>query len=701
MAVEISDSIIKHLADLISQAFLEGSGKAFKQISEALRQKIYLASKQYSQNYIERHGILKVLGMREPIPLESVYVAVQCLDTRTNLNYDTIETLEEAHRHAQQRGFHGRERRHSGIEAANQNQFLMVLGGPGAGKSTFLRRMGLAALKGKNEDEFQHHCIPVFIELKSFRVGTINFEESIAEIFHIRGFPEPARFTQKALEGGKLLILLDGLDEVPSERVHEVITKIQNFVDLYDKNRYIASCRLAAYRHNFRRFTDVTIANFSDNQIQNFIFSWFSDQHERGQECWQKLISHKYAAAKELTHTPLLLTLICLLYQRAGQFPTNRSTLYEKALRILLEEWAGEKGIPQEVFYKGLDTRRKELMLSEIAFYAFREDRLFLHKRELAEQIEGILKEMLPEETRIDGSLVLKSIEIQHGLLVERAEGIYSFSHLTFQEFLAAQYIIDNYQLADNLIANYLTNARWQEVFILLAGLKPADNFLLQMQAQVQKYTNFPHLQFLLVWAEGVTTGSKGENNPVAKRAVAIFLALTFARTMAKDESYVQTLIIGMNYLWDLIFEIDSSLAMDYLLDVLLAQSLSIDNVLEVTVEISKKKIFKEVKFNLLLAKLRVLKAKQFQNAALLAKSQPIALQIGKVSLHTFGLDHETMLSLSQSEISKINDYFYSTMLIVRCRKAAVRVSLNTWQSIEERLLKAGAGALVQTEENV
>ncbi|MEQ8757880.1 MAG: hypothetical protein RID09_30790 [Coleofasciculus sp. G1-WW12-02] len=64
----------------------------------------------------------------------------------------------------------------------------MVLGSPGAGKSTFLRRMGLEALKGK-KGQFKHACIPVLIELKVFNQGDIDIEHKIAEEFRICGFP--------------------------------------------------------------------------------------------------------------------------------------------------------------------------------------------------------------------------------------------------------------------------------------------------------------------------------------------------------------------------------------------------------------------------------------------------------------------------------------------------------------------------------
>ena len=57
----------------------------------------------------------------------------------------------------------------------------------------------------------------------------------------------------------------------------------------------------------------------------------------------------------------------------------------------------------------------------------------------------------------------MKSIEAQHGLLVERAKGIYSFSHLTFQEYFTAQKIVNDQRLPD--LVEHITEKRWREVF--------------------------------------------------------------------------------------------------------------------------------------------------------------------------------------------------------------------------------------------
>src|SRR5919199_439121 len=654
----------------VFQSIWAGGGKVLDRFGKALdekkaKQAIDAASKQYAQNYTERHGILKVLGMREPVSLESVYTAVQFLDDRAIRSFESVETLEEVYRQAKQRSFQSENcQKQEGLRVANDKQYLMVLGGPGAGKSTFLRRMGLEALKGK-KGNFKHACIPVFIELKKFNTGEINIEKEIAEEFRICGFPSHEEFTAKALEQGKLLILLDGLDEVPTERMNEAIRQIQNFVDLHDQNHFITSCRVAAYRHNFRRFTDVAMADFDDAQIEKFITNWFRSEPQTGQDCWKKLNNEEYKSAKELTQTPLLLTLVCLLYQRSRKFPMNRATLYERALRVLLEEWAAEKGIPHEDLYKGLDTKRKEMMLSEIAHHAFQANRLFLPRREITDQIEQLLREMLPDEKFIDGTAVLKSIEVQHGVLVERAEGIYSFSHLTLQEYLTAQYIDDHRQI-ETLVTEHITDERWREVFLLVAGLMRggADDLLLLMEKEAQKYINTPKLQGLLQWADAATKESEGDFKPVGKRAAAIGITKAKGKGIANALAYAYADAIAYAY----------PNANAYALTIGLAE------------ELKKIKIFKEVNWTELIAQLRELEKQLPDSEQHKQIHLAFANRLVDTWCHGLHLNPE-IVKLSKKEAEALRDYLYANHLIIQCKEAAERISPKTWEKIESRML--------------
>ncbi|HLO86792.1 MAG TPA: NACHT domain-containing protein, partial [Nostocaceae cyanobacterium] len=524
---------VSGLAVPIFQSLWGSGGKVLgvfgKTLNEKTKERIFNASKQYVQNYGERHGILKVLGMREPVKLESIYTAVQFLDNDSIQSFESIEKLEESYRKSNIRKFqhHDSKKKQLGIKVANDKKYLMVLGSPGAGKSTFLRKIGLEALKGKKGD-FKHLCIPVFIELKTLTSTDVNLVEIIAKEFRICGFPEPDRFTVRALEQGKLLILLDGLDEVPTKNLADVINQIQNFVDTYDKNHFIASCRTAAYHSIFRRFSDVAMADFDDDQIRQFILNWFQSESDKqvktGDKCWELLQKPENAAAKELAHTPLLLTFLCLVYDRSQNFPNNRSVLYKKALRILLEEWSSEKRINRDEIYQGLNTELEEILLSEIAYQGFKTDRLFFSQREIVQQIKTFLASNLNAPQHLNGEAVLNAIAVQQGILVERAEEVFSFSHLTLQEYLTAKYYIDNNRLTEKLVTEHLTDGRWKEVFLLVAGLMHggADDLLLLMEKEAQKYINTPKLQALLKWAEDVTVGSDGNYKPVGKRAVAI-----------------------------------------------------------------------------------------------------------------------------------------------------------------------------------
>ncbi|MEG4999734.1 NACHT domain-containing protein [Microcoleus sp. B4-D4] len=678
-------SCVSGIALPIFQSVFESGGKFLglmgKKLNEETKQLIYTASGEYSKRYIKRHGMLKVLGMREAVPLESVYTAVQFLDDQEIRSFESIQNLEEAYRKAKKRSFQQQDcKKQEGLKIANQKQYLMVLGQPGAGKSTFLRKIGLEALKGK-KGGFKHDRIPVFIELKSFTSSQIDIEKLIVEEFSICGFPSSEQFIAKALEQGKLLILLDGLDEVPTVNTNEVISKIQNFVDRYDKNSFIVSCRTAAYRNNFQRFTDVKIADFDDTQIEQFIGNWFQSEVDKqagtAQKCWELLQKPEYAAAKELAHTPLLLTFLCLIYDRSQKFPNNRSALYKQALRILLEEWAAEKRIQKEEIYQGLSTELEESLLSEIAYTGFESDKLFFSQREVVEEIKTFLAGNLNAPKHLDGEAVLKAIAVQQGILVERAEDVFSFSHLTLQEYLTAQYIADN-NLIEQLVTGHLSDLRWPEVFLLVAGLvrakNGADGLLLLMEKEAQKYINTPKLQGLLQWADAATKDSEGNYKPVGKRALAIAIAIGNANVkgIANAIANVNGIAIAYPNLIAIGNAIGNANAYAY--------------AITIAEEFKKIKIFKDVNWTELIAQLIALKDRFLD--ANQSDQTDLAFLDGLLDTWCNALHlNIEIVKLSQEEVKVLTDYLYANYLIVGCKEAAVRISAKTWEEIESRML--------------
>ncbi|MBW4598354.1 MAG: hypothetical protein KME29_01760 [Calothrix sp. FI2-JRJ7] len=147
-----------------------------------------------------------------------------------------------------------------------------------------------------------------------------------------------------------------------------------------------------------------------------------------------------------------------------------------------------------------------------------------------------------PEVLQLDSEAVLKSIEAQHGLFVERARGIYSFSHLTFHEYFTARKIKEagNDKML-HMLAACITDKRWREVFLLTVGmLDDAEKLLQLMKQQIDGLlAGDEKLQQFLTWAEEKSKTVTAPYKPFVVRAYYLNLAqsqyLVFDRNLPFD----------------------------------------------------------------------------------------------------------------------------------------------------------------------
>jgi len=534
------------------------------------------------------------------------------------------------------------------------------------------------------------------LELRRLDLKTTDLTTAITNELINFGFPDSDKFAINALEQGKLLILLDGLDEVNKESRNDVINSIQNFIMKYDKNRYIASCRTAAYRSRWHQFYDVELADFDDKQIQQFIHNWFPRSLDReigtAQRCWQLLNDPINAKSKELAHTPLLLTFLCLVYDRIQNFPVNRATLYRRALDILLEEWASEKRINPSEIYHGLNNDVEKILLSEIAYKGFINDQFFFTQQELVDQIREFLSDTVDKPKYIDGKSVLDSITTQQGILVERAEDIYSFSHSTLQEYLTAFYISRDVDIVRSCLEENLKDERWREVFILVAGmLQNSEKFLNLIQTEITKQTNILPFKVnaLLNWADQIIDKSKANLNFPTKRSIALLIAMDCADAYKRFQEFDfhveltsynpirnKALYAAGYCVWALNPECE--IHVGYTPPHLRFQNFE-------KLSLRGINIFQEAFCNILVARLEAIQARS-KNINLLPNLKQFVDLVYTVWTETLNLERE-WINLSEEETEVLASYFYINGLLFECKKAAVRVSSNFWKNLEDKIL--------------
>jgi hypothetical protein len=468
---------------------------------------VHAAMKTYARMYRERHGAVKVLGMSRPAPLHQVYTSVRVVPRDFLGAFTDIDEMHAAFKDGGrvQPAFRAKTAE-DGIKVANDEAFLNVLGAPGAGKSTFVRRLGLEALLAGTPtaqadlrmaqllSKYQHARLPVYLELRGFRNKPVDLIALMSDEFATCQFPESRSFVEAALEGDKLLVLLDGLDEVPNDKLNEVIDHVRQFVDRYgtggkDGNRFVTSCRTAHYKNAFPRFVDVVLADFSDEQIAQFVTNWFCGQPGQGNELAEKFVATlkqpANAGALELARTPLLLTFLCITYDHGQELPPTRATLYRRALDLLLREWAAERRVHDDQVYQELNAELELDMLAELADSLFREDRFFFNRQRVTDHIRAFLGRELKAPRSLDTVKILEAIEVQQGLIVRRAQDAYSFSHLTIQEYLTARKLWEAGEAEWRQAVNdHAFDTRWNVVFVLMAGMGKADELIRAIAAR-------------------------------------------------------------------------------------------------------------------------------------------------------------------------------------------------------------------------
>lgn len=372
-------------------------------------------------------------------------------------------------------------------EAIRVTPRAVILGDPGAGKSTFVRKLlGLqAAALLKQCDPipgFADELLPVLIVLRELVVdldwgaleklsGSQQRKELLAHIYqHLehdlkRTSAEASiELIQHALENGKVLLVLDGLDEVPQHHRKAVRQLVSALLSEYQVERLIITCRIRSYTGSavFENFQTFTIRPFEQKKIRGFVKAWYGTQAQLGlvaERDLQTRIQDLSMAAisdnlREISSNPMMLTSMAIIHQKEIGLPKERVRLYKLVVDVLLRRWqkykVGEKQLAPspELAAFMLDEIRLLNVIERLAYEAHQSgkgdkenaDLPRMRALEILEQKEYMQSLRLAEE-------FLDYVDQRSGLLKGNGGELekptsYSFPHRTFQEYLAGCYMV-------------------------------------------------------------------------------------------------------------------------------------------------------------------------------------------------------------------------------------------------------------------
>jgi len=595
------------------------------------------------------HGTMRLWDVDRWVPLGELFVDVNILEELSSSRKSELDDLWQdfttgmqgysSYRSLDRIGLGKERQRVSGLEVLAKNTNLMVVGKPGSGKTTYLQRVVTEC----NALNLQAHRIPVLIKLREFVEDGSEVAYSL-ERYLERCWRLSDAETQLVLDQGRVLVLLDGLDEVTGEDGKKIAKDIKRFARAYPQVQVIVTCRTQSQESRFERFDYVEVADFNEPQVRAFAQHWFktvmgneSAGLAKTQEFLGLLFLEENKPIRELAITPILLSLTCAVFHQTGKFYSKRSKLYEEGLELLLEQWDKSRSIERDEIYRDLSVERKLELLSYLAVKKFEQEQYVLFEQA---EIEEYIAEFLQIGLR-DSRVVLRAIESQHGLLIERSQTVWSFSHLTFQEYLVAKWFCHSNSwssLAEKVIENY-----WNEVFLMTFEVSPnLDSLSKLMKINIDNFLeNNEKCQLFLKWINRKAISCRTSYQPSATRAFYFHL-------MTRSHIITHAFDPVLSRLLDINFESFDSMSPDFKFDYYLIYSIE--------------------------------ECRQSGKFA-----DPICDFFVKIIMKTRNLPYKWTLITEQEQ--SLRQYYDSNQRLVDCLKNNLEISPETKQSIEEDLL--------------
>ena len=389
------------------------------------------------------------------------------------------------------------------LEDALRHQRLVIEGDPGAGKTTFLRRIAFEMCRDDGQSSFAlpvetrpPNGFPLYLRIADLdehigncrrhtQAGAPTTDHSPQWLAHClaaqaadRGWNLNAAFFTDRLNRPGTILLLDGLDESPNTRRREIVARmLEEAVTAFPNCRFVVTTRPLSYTGPARLpgFAEVRIDELQPDAIEAFLGHWsrclFPGDERSAREHLRTLAEalHARPAIRGMARNPVMLTALAVVHWNERRLPEQRADLYSSIAGWLARARESRPG-----------RASSDLVLTLLGHLALGmqnqpKGRIpQISKAAAADIVAPQFREIADPNLRLERARAfLADEEVDSGIFISRGPDL-RFWHLTLQEFLAARTIAgltDESQRELLFEGERLYRPEWREVMLLLGGV--------------------------------------------------------------------------------------------------------------------------------------------------------------------------------------------------------------------------------------
>ena len=347
-------------------------------------------------------------------------------------------------------------------EECSQPKRVLIEGKPGMGKTTYCHKIAFNwAKEQKGGDSFPDVLLVLLLKCRDINC---DLWEAIDDQLLPRKVNEEDKekfFMFIRDHQSKVLLVLDGLDELPS-------SQRQIYKEVIQGRVLPGSYLVVTARHEVGMtvreccHTLLEVEGFTKTDAKNFIRRYFGKEEEDlAEKLLDKLDSDR--TLRDLTANPLNAALLCLLCEDfRGKLPGSRTLLYLEVVECVLRRYRLKMKLP-ETDQNVVALYQVELkQLGRIAMEGLHNDSLYFEQS----AFQGFSSDL------ISG---LGFLSVEAGRSKRRPGRSYGFLHKSYQEFFAALYrccqLLDGEISVDSLIADRRYFDEFRQVLMFTSGL--------------------------------------------------------------------------------------------------------------------------------------------------------------------------------------------------------------------------------------